>query len=1262
MVLSDTRIKEDHNFWNEIRPKAWAAVGPGQAAGGVAILSFGKHIRFSDVTSDTTGRLLGVTVEGGEEPFRLVAAYLPAQACNRAKFHKEHLEPFVLAQPQSKHMVLVGDLNMIADPDLDKSSGVGSGRENQRFLEAWRTHDLRDAFRVLHPTEREYTFKDRASQSKTRIDRAMVSMSLLGNLEGVRHVAVPRNLTDHWFAVKIRLKFTSTLTYGPGLWRFHATRGKRRGVRKVIQEVVEGLSKAGKVSLEQVLPKLTAVLRAHEKEERKRVLATQRHLTEEVERLRHMIMGGPTDDKTKALLLSREEQLEAYRENERERLEVFAGLAAELEGEIPSPHLSAQVKMRKDRTLIEEVQFKGSCRRGSQAVLSAASEYFAEAFKAEAAGSQPSGLNIQMDRKLPGEAADRLKAPWTELEVKAALDGLPKGKLPGQDGLPAELFIGHWDLLKNSFMGLVRKFDETGKLPDSLTTAVTVLLHKKGEKDLLTNYRPISLLTTVYKVLAKVLANRLKQELHLIISKEQHGFIPGRSLADAVAVVADAIEAADNDGEDWYLLLVDFQKAYDTVSRDFLFKTLEKLGLPAQFVGWTEGLHRGAGTKMAVNGWIGEKVEMQRGVRQGCPLAPYLFLCALEPLCAEIKRRGLGVKAEEGEAVSYVGYADDTLLILKGADQLREAAEALEWFGELSRLRINRDKSIVMPLGRNKGKTSLPGITFKWAMEGVPERLLGVWVTPNGDASPSWEKAWERGRRELVKWESKHLLTASRVTVINSYIMPIFLFQAQIYPPPEELWGKIRKTCDNYVSKGEVTAEKIFVLWSGELTRLPKKKGGLGLIDPKERLDSLVIRQVGKFLTEQDTTKRWLTEKAAAMPQGVASLFAHKSAGKHWEKGSQRWKAIAEVFWESPFADLPAPSSSWEVERELLCFNRHIMYRGGSPFGNQKGTSGILKTRMGDLLTIKEDGSRDIKDVKTLAREFGSVVPARWAEKAFEAAPAEWKALLRAPRTAEAVVAAAKVVRTVLARTQEFLYWTVKEAKDGEVVMEDIRCSDGLNLVVPPRPVVAAFSAKRTEPVAIKGGTVLGAMGEPRAKLCQTLLVGDNMRPAAPREIRRVLAGPAGTSRRRHEWDEELGRKIDWKAVRERRDSLAIPYRARDVVLRMHTKNLQVGGRLVCLGSRGNCPHCGGPETLDHCMRTCPVIQPVIGALLCSLEMINPTDRTSSLGDMLFSEGATKSGDERAAIARISEAGVQATWKVEFLSVWQNPKTFHRPP
>ncbi|CAI6011695.1 unnamed protein product [Closterium sp. NIES-65] len=432
--------------------------------------------------ADVSGRLLGVTVEGGEEPFWLVAAYLPAQACNRARFHKEHLEPFVQAQPASKHLVVVGDLNIIADPELDRSPETGSGRENQRFVDAWQPHGLCDAFRALFPAEKEYTFRVRATGSTSRIDRALVLVSLLGNLEGARHVEVPRKLSDHSFAIKIRLKFVSEHASGPRLWRFNARKKKKEGVRKIVKALAEALNRSGQGSLERVISRLSTGLRMHEKEERKRVAATQLHLTEEVERMRHLVMGGPSGDTTKALLLTREEQLEAYRENERERLEVFEGLTEELQGEIPSPFLSAKVKMRKERT-----------------------------------------NDFSVDGVLPAEAVVKLGAAWTEKEVKEALEGLPKGKSPGQDGLPAELFVEHWDLLGGAFMRFVRDFEVTGALPESLTTAVTVLLHKKGEKDLLTNYRPITLLTTVYKVLAKVLANRLKQELHHIISKEQHG-------------------------------------------------------------------------------------------------------------------------------------------------------------------------------------------------------------------------------------------------------------------------------------------------------------------------------------------------------------------------------------------------------------------------------------------------------------------------------------------------------------------------------------------------------------------------------------------------------------------------------------------------------------------------------------------------------------------------------------------------------------------
>ncbi|CAI5946763.1 unnamed protein product [Closterium sp. NIES-64] len=189
----------------------------------------------------------------------------------------------------------------------------------------------------------------RATGSTSRIDRALVLVSLLGNLEGARHVEVPRKLSGHSFAIKIRLKFVSEHASGPRLWRFNATRKKKEGVRKIVKAVAEALNRSSQGSLERVISRLSTGLRMHEKEERKRVAATQLHLTEEVERMRHLVMGGPSGDTTKALLLTREEQLEAYRENERERLEVFEGLTEELQGEIPSPFLSAKVKMRNAR-------------------------------------------------------------------------------------------------------------------------------------------------------------------------------------------------------------------------------------------------------------------------------------------------------------------------------------------------------------------------------------------------------------------------------------------------------------------------------------------------------------------------------------------------------------------------------------------------------------------------------------------------------------------------------------------------------------------------------------------------------------------------------------------------------------------------------------------------------------------------------------------------------------------------------------------------
>ncbi|CAI5940875.1 unnamed protein product [Closterium sp. NIES-65] len=313
------------------------------------------------------------------------------------------------------------------------------------------------------------------------------------------------------------------------------------------------------------------------------------------------------------ILLRKEELLEVYKKSYKEKLQAWAGIEAELEGEVASGTLSAQIKTRKAKTAIREVSRNGTTFLGVKEVLSAATDHFREAFICAGGGAAPATEDHPMQRQLGEKSRRSLSAPWTEEEVWRAVRELAPGKSLGADGLPKELFDHNWDLLGPVLMDLIRRFTRGEELPQNVTTAMTIQLHKKGEKGDLGNHRPITLLSTVYKIVSKVMASRLKRVLHEVISEDQYGFIPGRQLADAVATVADAIEAGANGKEGWYLLMIDFQKAFDSISRDYLFNTLQKLGLPEEFLTWMEGLHREAGTRLHINGWRGKMLQWIRG-------------------------------------------------------------------------------------------------------------------------------------------------------------------------------------------------------------------------------------------------------------------------------------------------------------------------------------------------------------------------------------------------------------------------------------------------------------------------------------------------------------------------------------------------------------------------------------------------------------------------------------------------------------------------
>ncbi|CAI5476240.1 unnamed protein product [Closterium sp. Yama58-4] len=736
---------------------------------------------------------------------------------------------------------------------------------------------------------KEFTFLSRSAKTSSRIDRALVSASLVPLLSDASHCRPLKGLSDHWFVVKVTFKISLQLCMGPGIWRCKPAEIGRPGAAKAVAAVREEHGKAGSGDFSDLMRKMNMALRKYSTEERKRVKATLSHLDNAVAVLQQEVMRIPHCLNRKEELRVKESQLAAYLASEQERMSLMAGVKELREGEMPGKLMSAKVKARKERTRITSLQWKGTVRKDSSGILEAASEFYAELFSEPAPTADSTFWPVDPDKKLGEVQSQLLLADWSEAEVKEALDGMAKGKSPGADGIPKEFFSQHWDSLGEDVLGFVKQFEDSAVLPPAALEAVTVLLHKKGAKDQVQNYRPITLLSSTYKLVARVLANRMQKVLHKVISEEPYGFLPGRRLADGVSLIADIVEAAKCKDEDWYLLLVDFKKAFDSVSRVYLFGTMERMGFPRSFVQWCEGLHAGSTTRLLLNGWLGEPVAVNKGVRQGCPLAPYLFLCAVETLCQEARRRKLGISNPYGDRLAYVGYADDTTLVLKGKRQIGRAVKLLSEFGDKSGLRVNNNKSALMPLGRNLRKKPDKKSVFKWVSSNEAERVLGVWVSPSGDASVTWEITLVRASSELVKWHIHYLTTSGRVSVVNGYINPILAFQAQVYPPPAKIWAKLVKLLHNFVTGNHSTAVKHFALWSQELLFKARGEGGLGVRDPCAELGGLAARRIALLASQPLGLRADLALAALDVPD-LQVFWAHTGLMKQWEGRCMRWK------------------------------------------------------------------------------------------------------------------------------------------------------------------------------------------------------------------------------------------------------------------------------------------------------------------------------------------------------------------------------------
>ena len=294
--------------------------------------------------------------------------------------------------------------------------------------------------------------------------------------------------------------------------------------------------------------------------------------------------------------------------------------------------------------------------------------------------------------KVSDEEKEKQKQNISETELLTSLKALKNGRSPGIDGIPNEFYKIFWNDIKKYLIDAYTESNEDCFLSFTQRQGQISLIPKKDRNPLLLkNWRPLSLLNSDYKILAKTIANRIKPCLENVVHHDQTGFLQNRYIGENIVKALDLIEIAEEEDMEAFLMFIDFEKAYDHIEWPFLYKTLELFGFDENLIKWVKILYSDITSCVTNNGWKSDFFQLTRGVRQGCPLSSYLFILLSISIRSNPNIHGIEYNGTEHKLSQF---ADDTWLsLIYDQDNLNTVLQTLGTFQICSGLKINYEKT-----------------------------------------------------------------------------------------------------------------------------------------------------------------------------------------------------------------------------------------------------------------------------------------------------------------------------------------------------------------------------------------------------------------------------------------------------------------------------------------------------------------------------------------------------------------------------------------
>ena len=836
--------------------------GTNHSRGTAILFKPGLDVKVQETFTDDTGRVIIISAVVQGTGFKLVNVYAPNSDSDKIKFFKYLKRRFTKHLKVSDNIIIGGDFNTVLDPKLDKKGGSQTQstaqKETVRIIESLKEElGINEPWRRKHPMERRYTWKGKRGNEiiHSRLDLWFISDSLYDNIEKVE--IIPSILSDH-SAVYLHLKSIPKSDKGKGYWRlnnsFLSEEAYINGIRTGAEEwqaeceqftdermkweyvkykirqfsIQYGIEKAKtkhdkEEELENTLNKLEKEEDSNNNPER------AAWLTDRIANVR-ADLAELNRYKTEGLIL-------------RSRCQWYES------GEKSNKYFLNLESRNKLKTTMSKLQRDdGTMTTDTKEILNMQKDFYENVYASKIKQTRQQikdYLNQVAVPSLTEEEKTECEGPLTNEECLKAVKTFKNNKSPGNDGLTCEFYKKMWPVLGNQLVKALNYANEQGELSNTQKQAIITLLDKGKDRTLIQNWRPISLLNVDYKIASKALANRFIKFLPKLIHANQVGYVRNRNIMDNLRTISDILHFTKEEEVPGILMCIDFQKAFDSLEWVFLREVLGKFNFGNSFIGWVDTLYKQVTSCIRNDGYVSPDFKLGRGVRQGDPLSPYLFLLAVEILGCKIRQNdnicGIKVNSKETKCLQY---ADDTVGVLCDLQSAKHFVATVENFGKVSGLLLNKEKTEGMWLGSLRFSHSQP-LGIKWPLK--PIKILGVYFSYNLEECNhlNFETKINKCKSILHLWSQRDLTLQGRIQIVKTFIISQFVYTSSAITMPLQYVTDVERLIFRFIWKGKKDKIKRSVL------QQTYQNGGLRAPSFEAMLAASNIKWVLKYLNRK---------------------------------------------------------------------------------------------------------------------------------------------------------------------------------------------------------------------------------------------------------------------------------------------------------------------------------------------------------------------------------------------------------------------------